>query len=167
MTPDGLLVRVIIGDPAMRDSLALYRHPEEINLPDPEKATIADLDWLTGAWVGTNRSSSIEERWSPSRGGAMLGLSRTVKGEKMTGFEFLRIVERDGSLVYLAQPGGRSPTEFLLTELGETRAVFINPRHDYPQRIIYELTEEGRLSASIGFAKGGQPRSFEYTREAD
>ena len=72
----------------------------------------------------------------------------------MTGFEFLRIVERDGGLVYIAQPGGRSATEFVLTELDTQRAVFVNPRHDYPQRIIYELSDAGTLSTSIGFAKG-------------
>ena len=72
----------------------------------------------------------------------------------MIAFEYLRIVERDGGLVYVAQPGGRPPTEFVLTELDRNRAVFVNPRHDYPQRIMYALSKEGVLNASIGFAKG-------------
>jgi hypothetical protein len=96
----------------------------------------------------------------------MLGVSRTVSRGSMRAFEFLRIVERDGGLVYIAQPGGAPPTEFVLTELGGTRAVFENPRHDYPKRIVYELSAEGGLIASIGFAKGGSPRRFEYKREA-
>jgi hypothetical protein len=53
----------------------------------------------------------------------------------------------------------------VLTELSPTRAVFDNPRHDYPKRIVYELSAGGRLSASIGFTKGGSPRRFEFTRE--
>ena len=93
----------------------------------------------------------------------MLAVSRTVRKEKMVGFEFLRIVERDGGLVYIAQPGGRSPTEFVLTKLNEQRAEFVNPRHDYPQRIVYELSDEGVLTASIGFAKGSL-QSYEYNR---
>ena len=97
----------------------------------------------------------------------MLGVSRTVSRGKMVGFEYLRIVERDGGLVYIAQPGGAPPTEFVLTKLGTTRAVFENPRHDFPQRIVYELSAEGRLSASIGFAKGGRPRRFEFKREGN
>ena len=95
----------------------------------------------------------------------MLAVSRTVSRDKMVAFEFLRIVERDGGLVYIAQPGGASPTEFVLTELGAKRAVFENPRHDYPKRIVYELSAEGGLSATIGFAKGGSPRRFEFKRE--
>jgi hypothetical protein len=111
-------------------------------------------------------ATSIEERWSPPLGGAMLAVSRTVSRGTMGAFEFLRIVERDGGLVYIAHPGGAPPTEFVLTEMGGTRAVFENPRHDYPKRIVYELSAEGGLSATIGSTKGGSPRRFEYTREA-
>ena len=82
----------------------------------------------------------------------------------MTAFEYLRIVARDGGLVYVAQPGGRPPTEFVLTELDKRRATFVNPRHDYPQRIVYELSKDGTLTASIGFAKG-RLQSFEFKRE--
>jgi hypothetical protein len=95
----------------------------------------------------------------------MLATSRTVSRERMTAFEFLRIVERDGGLVYVAQPGGSPPTEFVMTEVGPKRAVFDNPRHDYPKRIVYELDDQGRLTATIGFMKGGTPRRFEFRRE--
>ena len=97
----------------------------------------------------------------------MLAVSRTVSRGKMGAFEYLRIVERDGGLVYIAQPGGAAPTEFVLTELGTNRAVFENPRHDYPKRIAYELSAEGGLSATIGFTKGGSPRRFEFKREGN
>jgi hypothetical protein len=95
----------------------------------------------------------------------MLGVSRTVKGGSMRAFEFLRVVERDGGLVYIAQPGGKSPTEFVLVTLSGTRAVFDNPRNDYPKRIVYELSDKGGLSATIGYAVGGTPRRFEFQRE--
>lgn len=93
----------------------------------------------------------------------MFATSRTVNGERLTAFEFLRIVERDGGLVYIAQPNGAPPTEFILTEVSANRAVFDNPRHDYPRRIVYERTDDG-ISASIGYIKGGTPRKFEFKR---
>lgn len=160
---EGLLVRVVVGE---MDSIALYRHPQDIALPAPAKAVIGDLAWLGHTWVGTRGTSSLEERWSPPLGGTMLATSRTVnKSGKTSAFEYLRIVERDGGLVYIAQPGGRPPTEFTLTELSPRRAVFENPRHDSPQRIVYELSAEGGLTASIGFMKGGVPQRFEFKRE--
>jgi hypothetical protein len=174
ITTDGLLVRTAYastgstGSPLPFDSVGLYRHAQDIALPAPAKAAIGDLTWLAGAWVGTRGAqgaTSIEERWSPPLGGAMLAVSRTVSRGKMGAFEFLRIVERDGGLVYIAQPGGAAPTEFVLTELSGTRAVFDNPRHDYPKRIVYELSAEGSLTATIGFTKGGTPRRFVFKRE--
>ena len=166
VTADGLLGRVVVGDPPTgTGSVSLFRHPADIALPAPAKAAMADMAWLAGAWVGTKGKSSIEERWSPPAGGAMLGVSRTVSRDRMSAFEFLRLVERDGGLVYIAQPNGGTATEFVLTELGATRAVFENPRHDSPQRIVYELSAEGQLSASIGQTKGGRPQRFEFKRE--
>jgi hypothetical protein len=168
ITADGLLVRAGSETPATSESVGLYRHAQDIALPVPAKAAISDLEWLSGAWVGTRGeggATSIEERWSPPLGGAMLGTSRTVSRGSMRAFEFLRIVERDGGLVYIAQPGGAAPTEYVLTELDGTRAVFDNPRHDYPKRIVYELSAEDGLSATIGFLKGGSPRRFEFERE--
>jgi len=166
MTPDGLLVRVAYEPSSGTEAVGLYRHAQDIPLPAPAKATIGDLSWLAGAWVGKRSSgSSIEERWSPPLGGAMLAVSRSVNTSgKMNAFEYLRIVERDGGLVYSAQPGGAKATEFVLTELTNTRAVFENPRHDYPNRIVYELSAEGGLSATIGQTKGGTPRRFDFKR---
>lgn len=167
ITADGLLVSVAVDPPTGGESIGLYRHAKDIPLPAPAKAKISDLGWLAGAWVGTRSSgSSIEERWSPPLGGAMLAVSRSVNtAGKMNAFEYLRIVERDSGLVYIAQPGGAAPTEFVLSELGPQRAVFDNPRHDYPKRIVYELSADGGLSATIGFMKGGTPRRFEFKRE--
>lgn len=182
VTPEGLIVRVAVDPPAGgegaggkdggSESVGLYRHAEDIPLPTPAKAAIADVAWIAGAWVGTRASgSSLEERWSPPLGGAMLAVSRTVNSSgKMVAFEYLRIVEREGGLVYAAQPGGAAKTEFVLTECGPTeaggkRAVFDNPRHDYPKRIVYELSADGKLSATTGYMKGGTPRRYEFTRE--
>lgn len=171
VTAEGLVVRVAV-DPPSKEAVGLYRKAEDIPLPTPAKAAMDDLGWLAGAWVGTRSSgSSIEERWSPPRGGAMLAVSRTVNTSgKMVAFEYLRIVERDGGLVYIAQPGGAAKTEFVLTEFlstepGGKRAVFDNPRHDYPKRIVYELSPEGKLTATTGYMKGGTPRRYEFARE--
>ncbi len=169
ITADGLLVGVAVDPPAGNESFGLYRHAEDIAMPTPAKASISDLNWLAGAWVGTRSSgSSIEERWSPPLGGAMLAVSRSVNTSgKMFAFEYLRIVERDGGLVYIAQPGGKTPTEFVLSEFSPTHAVFDNPRHDYPKRIMYELSSEGVLIATIGFLKGGTPNRFEFKRHRE
>lgn len=159
----GLELTVQAHEPEERAGhTCLYRQAAHLEGRAPVAARIDTLDWLAGDWSGKRRAASIEEHWIPPAGGAMLATSRTMNGGKMTAFEFLRIVEQGGTLVYVAQPGGRTATEFTLVEQGETRAVFENPRHDFPQRIAYERVDE-QLTAEISFIDGGQPQRFEFT----
>lgn len=118
------------------------------------RATISDMAWLAGAWQGGGGPVTVEERWTAPAGGAMLAVSRTIKGDRMVAFEFLRIVEGDRSLVYIAQPNGRPPTEFVLTQIGEQSATFENPAHDFPKMIRYAKRADGGLEARV--SDGGQ-----------
>jgi hypothetical protein len=93
----------------------------------------------------------------------MLAVSRSLKGDRMVAFEFLRIVERDGGLVYVAQPRGRPPTDFVLTELTPDSATFENPAHDFPTMIRYAKRGDGTLEARV--SDGGQRgETFNFRR---
>jgi hypothetical protein len=127
----------------------------------PARATIAEIAWLAGNWSGRTGGTELEERWTKPAGGTMLAVSRTLKDSRMAGFEFLRIVERAGGLVYIAQPGGRPPTEFAATEIGSRRVAFENPSHDFPKRIEYTLNGD-TLTATI--SGGGQQESYVFKR---
>ena len=116
----------------------------------PIAATIAQVGWMEGTWVGEAGGVSVEERWTPPAGGTMLAVSRTLKNGRLAGFEFLRIVERDGGLVYVAQPGMKPPTDFTLTALTESSATFENPDHDFPKLIRYTKRPDGALEARVG-----------------
>ena len=120
----------------------------------PARAALSQLAWLPGTWTGGGGPVTFEERWTPPAGGAMLAVSRTLKGDRMVAFEFLRIVERDGGLIYIAQPEGRPPTEFPLTAITTDSATFENPAHDFPKMIRYAKRANGSLEARV--SDGGQ-----------
>ncbi len=125
-----------------------------------------DLHWLAGDWCGGSGAEGIEESWLPWRGGGSVGVSRTMRGDRLIGFEFLRIAVEDGVPTYIAQPGGRAPTRFRRTDGGETWVRFENPAHDFPQRIEYRRDGD-RLVASIsGPGEGGKAMTipFEFRR---
>jgi hypothetical protein len=134
--------------------------------PAPARATLADLGWLAGNWSGTLGRATIEERWTPAAGGAMLAVSRTIKDDRLAAFEFLRIVERDDGLVYIAQPNGRPPTEFVLTVMTADSVTFENPAHDFPKMIRYTRRADGSLEARVSGAGGERPQVFVFTRPA-
>ena len=131
----------------------------------PARATLQQLAWLPGEWSGRVGSASIEERWTPAGGGAMLAVSRTVADGRLVAFEFLRVVERDGGLVYIAQPNGRPPTEFVLTTIEPNAATFENPAHDFPTTIRYRRREDGTLEATISGRGGEKAQQFVFSRQ--
>jgi len=67
----------------------------------------------------------------------------------MVAFEFLRIVERDGTLIYIAQPDGRPATEFRLSAITPASATFENKAHDFPKVIAYARKPDGTLEARV------------------
>jgi hypothetical protein len=127
------------------------------------RASIAQVEWIAGGWKGDGKGVTFEERWTPPAGGAMLAVSRTLKGDRMVAFEFLRIVERDGGLVYVAQPNGRPPTDFVLTELTADSATFENPAHDFPKVIRYAKRPGGALEARVGDGQHAETYLFRRT----
>ena len=128
------------------------------------RGTLAQLAWLAATWVGGDGPVTVEERWTPAAGGAMLAVSRTLKGDRMVAFEFLRIVERDGGLVYVAQPNGRPPTEFTLTAITADSATFENPMHDFPKMIRYTRRADGSLEARVSDG-GNKAETFVFRKQ--
>ena len=124
---------------------------------------LAGLGWLAGSWVLVSGEAVSEEHWTQPRGGTMLGLNRTVIDGRTAAFEYLRIEAAPDGIAFLASPQGRHPpTRFALIESGPQRAVFENPHHDFPNRIVYERRGE-RLDAGIAGQQDGQPISEEWS----
>ncbi|MCZ7557418.1 MAG: DUF6265 family protein [Bacteroidia bacterium] len=131
-------------------------------IPVQAQNSIDSLSWLAGHWMYEGSSKKQEEYWMAPSGGMMLGLHRDVSANGKTFFEYLRIVERDGALHFHASPGGKVETVFIADSLAPGFVRFINPTHDYPQRIQYARDSDGMLRASISDAEGGKVRSWRF-----
>lgn len=151
----------------------VYRRSDEA-MPAPRPganvkkapATIANVAWIAGTWIGATANGSVEERWTPAASGGMLGLGRTLRNTQMSGFEFLCISERDGSLIYSAMPNARSPaTHFALTSVSADSATFENPGHDFPKVIRYTRRPDGSLETMIAGEGGLRPQTFVLKRQ--
>lgn len=132
----------------------------------PQTPTIADLSWIAGDWqTAPGGRAQIEEHWTNVAGGSMLGMNRTVAGQKTVEFEYLRIEQRADGIYYVAHPKARCPgTDFKLTKASTTEAVFENPQHDFPKRIIYRKIGDDSLTASIDGGEGTKATSFSFRR---
>jgi hypothetical protein len=174
-SPDVLVVEASMRDSAQaapRQVGTMYkRSPDPFPAVDTARvqktpATIAQVAWISGVWVGTTGSTAVEERWTPAAGGSMLATARRLRGTAMASFEFLCIAERDGGLVYTAMPNARSPaTHFTLTAVTADSATFENPAHDFPKLIKYTRRPDGSLETTISGAAGQRAQSFVLKRQ--
>lgn len=89
----------------------------------------------------------------------MVGMGRTIAGDRTVEFEYLRLEQRGDAIYYVA---ARCPsTHFKLTSLTAQEAVFENPQHDFPKRVIYRKTADG-LFASVDAGEGTKSQKFAY-----
>lgn len=103
------------------------------------------------------RQMTIAEHWMKPAGGTLIGMSRTVRGGKTTGFEFVRIVTTESGIDYVAKPSSsKDETAFKLVKFSTTEVVFENLAHDFPQRIIYRSQEPDGLFARIEGSQNGK-----------
>lgn len=117
--------------------------------------SVAPLSWMAGCWQQRDGTRSTDEQWMRPAGSAMIGMSRTVAGDRLRAWEALRIVRENGRVVFVAQPNGGAPTGFSASRITDTLAVFENPTHDFPQRIAYRRVGTDSLIASICGARNG------------
>jgi hypothetical protein len=128
--------------------------------------TLADIAWISGAWqTEPGGRRQIEEHWTTVSGASILGMSRTVAADATVEFEYLRIEQRADGIYYVAHPQARCPgTDFKLTRASATEAVFENPQHDFPKRIIYRKSGDDSLTATIDGGEGTKAMTFAYKR---
>lgn len=143
--------------------------------PPPPAGTewgLPSVAFLSGCWESQEDDGGLllEERYSPARGGVMMGSSRYLRGGDLTSFEFSRIVESGGGVVLVPYPGGvPSAVGLRLTEAGPGHARFENPGHDFPVRIDYTHAtpdpegDVGRRPTLDVQVVGADGRMFQYS----
>ena len=125
-------------------------------------AAIGQMAWLKGCWIQAKPHGVVEEQWMGPGGGMMLGMARTLKDGKLRDYEFIRVVETDGSLAFIAKPLDQGEATFPLKSLSPDEAAFENLAHDFPQRVIYRRQGPDALAARIEGQIDGQARSVDF-----
>jgi hypothetical protein len=141
-------------------------------------APAAELpSWLTGQWVHQRGETLWEEHWSEPAGGAMMGMTRMVRGDEPVLYEFQTIeTTGDGEIVLLLRhfnaPGMElwegekdAPMRFTLVSTRSERdraegvlqeaAVFERTTRGGPQRVIYHLTADGVCEMRVALLPEG------------
>jgi hypothetical protein len=165
-TPPQPSVRTPGGVPACLAALVIAG--ASVGAANAQADGVQRLAWLAGCWASSAGERQVEEHWTAPRAGSMLGMSRTVRGDRLVEYEFVILRERGAQLAYEVSPSGRPSTVFLSTTIDARSVVFENLQHDFPQRVAYERSGD-ELQAWIegpGKTAGSTPRriAFAYRR---
>jgi hypothetical protein len=118
--------------------------------------------WLQGCWATVDEERVIEEQWMAPRGRTMFGTSRTLRADKVVGYEYM-MIRQDGERLSLeVRPSGKAAVVFVADAVDETSVAFANARHDFPQRIGYRRDGPNAVLAWIEGSKNGQPRRVDF-----
>ena len=129
------------------------------------KPTIQSLAFISGCWEINvpEKKRLVTEQWMSPVGDAMVGMSRTVRNDKMGAYEYLRIVEDAMGINYISRPSeNKEDTAFKLVKWAANEATFENPTHDFPQRIIYKLVKPDALWARIEGTMNGKISGVDF-----
>jgi len=127
------------------------------------ESPLEKLDWIIDRWIYTDSKEITYENWVKTNDSLYSGETYTVRDGDTVFNERLKIEKAGDDVLYTAivkhNPG---PVNFKLVELGDNKAVFENPEHDFPTRITYELRENSILYAKAeGKNKNGEATEFE------
>lgn len=124
--------------------------------------TIDQVSWLAGCWERARGSVVTEERWGAPRGGMMMGTSQTVRRRETVEYEFLRVFQRNGRLVYEAHPSGQTMNQFTSAVVTDSTVAFTDPQHDFPREIAYGRAGLNSLIVRVSGPRGEKTRSIEF-----
>lgn len=127
-----------------------------------DQQSLESPHWLAGCWEMRLGDLVVEEQWMAYRAGSMLGMSRSLRGGDLRGYELILLREDGGRWVYEAHPSGQPAATFESVAVTDTSAIFSNPDHDFPQTIAYFKASSDSLVAVIAGVQSGRHRESEF-----
>jgi hypothetical protein len=117
---------------------------------------------MAGCWRQSDVGQVVDEVWLNPGGGTLLGVSRSVDGDSLRGYELMLIRPGANGLVFEASPAGQPPAAFLASTLTDSSITFENLTHDYPQLIRYTRRGADSLLAMITGTVRDKQRTINY-----
>lgn len=138
-------------------------------LPLGAQATAPPIaTWIVGCWERREGSWRWREEWQSHTDRGLDGAAVAYNGDTLVGWEFSRIVSRQGLVRYEGAPNGQPMHVFPLAVNARDSVVFADPTFSYPQRIVYMRRGNDALVARAEGAVDGSTRTdtYEFSRVA-
>lgn len=131
-----------------------------------EVSKIVGKDWLLGKWENKSDNGNLLEIWKKASDSIYIGESYFIKGKDTLHFEKIQLKQKGENLFYIPTVKGQNndkPVTFIFKDTIGKQLVFENPKHDYPQKIIYSQISKDRMIIQISGMQQGKVSSSKYS----
>ncbi|MES2748638.1 MAG: DUF6265 family protein [Bacteroidota bacterium] len=122
--------------------------------------------WLLGNWEKKDSLGTLTESWQILDDSTYVGQSIYITSKEDTVHkETIELMQNGDFLLYSATVKGENkdePTQFQLRENIDSLLVFENPKHNYPQKIRYQLNIDKSVFITISGTQNGKTSSESY-----
>jgi len=116
-----------------------------------------------GTWKMKNANGYSCEKWTKVNNNEFSSTAFDIKGKDTTVLERVRLTKKGGIISYNvtgAKSGDKN--SFKLTSAKNNQFIFEDPKHDFPQRIIYHFTKPNELHAWIDGKYKGRYEKYDF-----
>jgi hypothetical protein len=135
-----------------------------------DKKLFKKLYVLEGVWKMNTKRGVLCEEWKKVHDNYLQSTGYTIKGIDTIINESVALTNTKAGIFYTSaveDQNNRQAIAFKMTAAKNNTFVFENPQHDFPKRIVYELTGADSLHAYIddGTDDLKKRRNFYYKRQ--
>lgn len=131
-----------------------------------QELNIKKAEWLLGRWENKMPDGTLSEIWRKVSDSEFHGESYFVIGKDTVFAESVVLDDKKGKMAYtvtVPNQNDAKPVRFDLVSINEKEMVFENPKHDFPNKIVYSQVKPDSLVAVIYGLKKGKPASETFT----
>jgi Domain of unknown function (DUF6265) len=130
----------------------------------PETKSYTQLqkaNWLLGEWENQTPEAHFTENWIKKNDSTFTAQSFVIAEKDTVFYENVILEQKNDSLFYIVSVKDQNrekPVSFYLTKSSEKQLVFENPKHDFPNKIIYNKVTNDSVFAEIYGTQNGKDR---------
>lgn len=163
--------KIILASALICLLLSCKKEPQlqEQFIEKPTTKTYTQLEkakWFIGEWGNKSAEGDLTERWKKENDSVYHGESYFVTTKNDTVFaEHMQLAEANGKLAFIVTVPNQNNGEavrFEMTSGTENQLIFENPKHDFPNKIVYNKVGNDSLVAEIFGLKKGKPATEKF-----
>ena len=120
--------------------------------------SLDQVAWLIGSWSNKSSDGASYEVWRKYNDTLLLGRSYFIKGADTVSSEYIKLVKKGNDVHCIPTVPDQNkglPVSFKLIFINDSKMVFENLEHDFPQTIAYQqLAPDSMLAEISGMIKG-------------